>query len=319
VLTLPIALACSVVLDSQMTVEDAGLHARASAVREGLAQRRSALEQRRDISFFKAIRSRYQVIDGGTSAGLLSIQLFTTVLPLVILGFGYFNGFARNVSPGVLFERETNLHGALAQTVRDAFGPSDGLRSSWTILGMAAFLVWGIPMTVMVAGLFAKAWLREPLSFRQRMWRGLLWFVLYLLTLAAHDEIAFGADHQGWLAVLLFCVSLIPTWVFWTFTPALLVRDGGRGVRFLAKAGLAGLVINGVVLSVALRLFFPSLLAGWSGFGSIGVAMAIMGWCGVLGVGWVATACVGAVLWERSAPTDTVLAAEEGAVTAEPG
>ena len=37
--------------------------------------------------------------------------------------------------------------------------------------------------------------------------------------------------------------------------------------------------------------------------------MAIMTWCGVIGIGWVATACVGAVLWERSAPPETVIAA----------
>jgi len=38
--------------------------------------------------------------------------------------------------------------------------------------------------------------------------------------------------------------------------------------------------------------------------------MAIMTWCGVIGIGWVATACVGAVLWERSAPPETVIAAQ---------
>jgi hypothetical protein len=27
----------------------------------------------------------------------------------------------------------------------------------------------------------------------------------------------------------------------------------------------------------------------------------------VIGTGWVITACVGAVLWERSAPSDTVV------------
>ena len=42
----------------------------------------------------------------------------------------------------------------------------------------------------------------------------------------------------------------------------------------------------------------------------MGVAIAIMTWCGVIGIGWVATACVGAVLWERSAPAETVIAAQ---------
>jgi hypothetical protein len=241
---------------------------------------------------------------------VLSVTLFTTVLPLIILGFGYFSGFADNVSVGTLFERELGLYGAMAQMVRDAFGSADALRSSWTILGLAGFLVWGIPMTVTVAGIFARAWRRAPLSFLQRLWRGTCWFVLYLVTLAIHDQVAFGSDHSTPVTFLLICVSLVPTWVFWTLTPALLVRDGARGGRFLAKAGLAGLVIEGVALSVAQRLLFPPMLAGWTGFGPIGVAMAIITWCGVIGIGWVATACVGAVLWERSAPPDTVIAAQ---------
>jgi hypothetical protein len=101
---------------------------------------------------------------------------------------------------------------------------------------------------------------------------------------------------------------LVPTWLFWASTPALLVPGRARGWRFLAKAGLAGAVIE-IVLSVALRLVFPPMLAGWTGFGPIGVAMAIMTWCGVIGIGWVATACVGAVLWERSPPAATVISA----------
>jgi len=30
---------------------------------------------------------------------LVSLELFTTVIPLIIIGFGYFSGFAENVSP----------------------------------------------------------------------------------------------------------------------------------------------------------------------------------------------------------------------------
>jgi hypothetical protein len=105
-------------------------------------------------------------------------------------------------------------------------------------------------------------------------------------------------------------VSLVPIWLFWSATPALLVREGWRGGRFLLKAGLAGVAIQGVVLPVGLRLVFPPMLSSWTGFGPIGVSMAIITWCGVIGISWVVIACLGAVLWERSAPADTVLAAE---------
>ena len=35
--------------------------------------------------------------------------------------------------------------------------------------------------------------------------------------------------------------------------------------------------------------------------------MALLTWCGAVGTGWVVTACVGAVLWERNAPSKTVV------------
>lgn len=112
------------------------------------------------------------------------------------------------------------------------------------------------------------------------------------------------------MRALLFAAALVPVWVFWSLTPVLLVRDGGRGPRYLALAGLAGAVIDGAAIPLAARLVFPPILKGWDGFGPIGVAMALMMWCGVVGTGWVVTACVGAVLWEHTAPTDTVIDSE---------
>lgn len=296
-----------------MDDESTGDHqdpARRAAARVGLGEQYERLLRRRNTAFLPAVARRFKDIDGSSQAGLLSLTLFTTVLPLIILGFGYFSGFAANISVGVLFQRQMGLTGSLGQTVRDAFGSADGLRSSWTVVGLAGFLVWGIPMTSQVAGIFAAAWRRAPLSFSQRVFRGTAWFAAYLVTLAIHDVIAFGSDHPISAEIPLYLVSLIPIWVFWTLTPALLVRDGGRGARFLAAAGLAGLAIDGIILPLLERWVSPALLAGWDGFGAMGVAMAIIIWCGAIAVGWVLTACVGAVLWERYAPTGTVLAAE---------
>jgi hypothetical protein len=84
----------------------------------------------------------------------------------------------------------------------------------------------------------------------------------------------------------------------------------------LALAGLAGVVIDGTILPLAARILFPQLLSGWDGFGPIGVAMALITWCMVMGIGWVVTACVGAVLWERTAPPETVIESQTAEVSA---
>ena len=276
-------------------------------VRHRFEERYHRLIAARRLRPVVAIVQRFRDIDGSTLGILVSVLLFTTVIPLMILGFCYFDGFAENVSPGTIWIRELGLVHPTSDRVRIAFGDSSGLRTNWTFIGVAGFLVWGIPMATTVAGIFAKAWRRAPLNLFARVSRGGVWFFLYLGMIVSRERIAFGGDHAGLTRVVLFAVALIPVWIFWSLTPALLVRDGGRGLGHLALAGLAGVVIDGLAIPLSGRVAFPSLLDGWAGFGPIGVAMALLTWCGVIGTGWVVTACVGAVLWERNAPMQTVL------------
>ena len=126
----------------------------------------------------------------------MAIELFTTVLPLIILGFGYFSGFASDASVGNLFVRQLGLTGTSEQTVRAAFGTSKALQSSWTVAGLAGWLIWGIPMAITVAGMFANAWRREQFTLLQRLGRGSAWFVLYLTMLIVRERIAFGVSHE---------------------------------------------------------------------------------------------------------------------------
>ena len=259
-----------------------------------------------------ALVARFDEIDGGTLGALVSLELFTTVIPLIIIGFSYFSGFADNASPGTVFSRELGLGHPMDERFRAAFGTSSGLKSSWTFIGVAGFLVWGIPMSITIAGIFAKAWRREQFGMGGRLVRGATWFVLYLTMIALRERITFAGDQTASIRVLLFVAALVPVWIFWSLTPVLLVRDGGRGRTYLLLAGLAGVVIGGTILPLAARVFFPPLLSGWDGFGPIGVAMALIMWCGVIGIGWVVTACTGAVLWERKAPSETVIDAQTG-------
>lgn len=275
-----------------------------------LQESRDRLATSRRLGLVKAVAQRFAEIDGGTQSVLVSVQLFTVVIPLMILGFSYFSGFADTASPGTVWIRELGLVEPTSGYVRDAFGDSAGLRSTWSFLGLTAFLVWGIPMAITVAGMFAKAWRREQFGLGQRVARGALWFALYLLMLVLRERIAYGTDAVGVQQILLFLVALVPVWAFWSLTPAVLVRDGGHGLRYMARAGLAGVVIDGIVIPLGGRLLYPPVIDAWTDFGPIGVAMALVTWCSVVGTGWVITACVGAVLWERTAPTDTVVSAQ---------
>ena len=239
--------------------------------------------------------------------GLLAIELFTTIIPLMLIGFSYFNDFSKDASVGNLFVRQLGVEHPLDDTVRSAFGTASGLESTWTIFGLMAFLVWGIPMSITVAAMFAKAWRREQFTHWSTPLARCVWFFLYLAMMVVRERVGFAGSHEGMIRVVFFVAGIVPVWIFWSLSPVLLVRDGGRAFRALMLAGLAGVVIDGITLPIASKLVFPALLQGWTGFGPIGVALTLMTWCGVLGIGWVVTACTGAVIWERTAPAETVI------------
>jgi len=275
--------------------------------RRVLEQRYRRLAESRRLSPALATFERFQEIEGSTLGLLVSVLLFTTVLPLMILGFSYLHGFAENVSPGTVWIREVGLRHPRSDEVRLAFGEAAGLRTSWSFLGVAGFLVWGIPMSMTIAAIYAKAWRRAELPLIQRTVRGSVWFILYLMMVVCRQRIVFSSDHPHGVRVLLFAVALLPVWIFWSLTPVLLIRQGARGWSYLALAGFAGVVIDGIAIPLSARLIFPLLLDGWNGFGPIGVTMALLTWTAVIGTGWVVTACLGAVLWERQAPAQEVV------------
>src|SRR4051794_35437453 len=157
---------------------------RGEVTRARWKERYARLERSRSGGPLVAAVKRFFDIDGLTHCGLLAIELFTTVIPLMILGFSYLSGFAEHESVGNVFINTLGLGGSSANTVRSAFGSSSALRSTWTIFGMASFLVWGIPMPITVASMFAAAWRREQFSLVSRLWRGAVWFLAYLSTLA---------------------------------------------------------------------------------------------------------------------------------------
>ena len=161
-------------------------------VRRRLEESYRRLAEARQVRPVTAVIARFNEIDGGTLGALVSIQLFTTVIPLIILGFSYLTGFADNASPGTVFSRELGLVSPLTEHVRSAFGHSSGLRSSWTFFGVAGFLVWGIPMSITIAGVFAKAWRRRQFGLSGKLWRGVAWFALYLMMITVRERIAFG-------------------------------------------------------------------------------------------------------------------------------
>jgi hypothetical protein len=282
-----------------------------------LAARTQRLATSRGLKLRAAIKTRFGEINGGDLGAALAVSLFTTVVPLILIGFSYASGFSTSLSFGDVLSRQLSLDNTNTALVRAAFGSGASLRSSWTVLGLAGLLVWGIPLAALVARIFAGAWRRERFPFWHEVLRGLGWFACFLASMAATAAIAPRSVNTPIDGVRL-ALSFVPSFVLWTATPAILVRDGDIGWRYYARTGLAGVVIEGFVLRLCARLALPALLSGWVSFGPMGVAMTISTWCSIVAACWITTACVGAVLWERIAPTELVINAQTEPITPDP-
>ncbi len=99
-----------------------------SDVRLRVQDRYRRLAEARRLKPVAAIVARFNEIDGGTLGAMVSVQFFTTVIPLMIMGFAYMRGFADNASPGTLIIRELGLVHPASDHVRSAFGHSSALQ-----------------------------------------------------------------------------------------------------------------------------------------------------------------------------------------------
>jgi uncharacterized BrkB/YihY/UPF0761 family membrane protein len=271
-----------------------------------LEARYERLDESKRLGLFVHATKRLFEIQGPDLAGLLALELFTTIIPLILLGYSWASHFSTDLSFGDQLIRWMDLKGQAADIVRNLFGANANLRQTWTFLGIAGYLVWGIPMSSQVAKTYARAFRRERWPFWTEVWRGSLWFVLFVATQGLTLAVA---RHQNMviLRILMNLAIAVPSFVLWSLSPVILVRNGSAGRKYLAWSGLTGVVLDLLLVRIVLRWVFPRLLNGWVGFGPIGAAMAMMTTCTVIATLWVVNACIGAVLWERTAPPDLVI------------
>lgn len=246
-----------------------------------------------------AVATRFFAVSGLDLGSFIALELFTTVLPILLIGYGRINEFSHDVGIGQLFVDMVGAEGRDAARILREFGKASGIEQVWSVFGLASFLVWGIPMSLTVCRMYAAAWQRPQYSTLQRLWRGAAWFVVYLGVAGVNEEIL-RLSSSLFTAPLLFLAACCCSMLFWGVTPVLLVPKVRPSARLFLTAGLVGAVVNVLILRLVVRVVFPMLLNGWDGFGPVGVAFTIMTWCGALGVVWVAVACAGAVVYERS-------------------
>lgn len=284
-------------------------------LKDQVTARADRLEESKKLGPIVHGTKRFFEIEGLDLAGLLALELFTTIIPLVLLGYSWASGFNENLSFGDFLIKWMDLKGSSASEVQDLFGTSADLKSTWTFVGLTGFLVWGIPMSSQVAKVYARAFKRERWPFWTEVWRGALWFAILLSAEGVAVVIrrtTMDFDHTKVLFILL---ATIPSFILWSVSPLILIRNGTHGWRHMAWCGLVGVVLDTFGARIVMKWLFPNLLDGWVSFGPIGAAMAIMTTTTVIATLWVVTAVLGAVLWERNAPAELVIESQDAVRT----
>ena len=211
---------------------------------KSFAHRLEQLEDSRSLGVPVATTRRFFEIEGLDLAGLLALELFTTVIPLILIGFGWASGFNAQLSFGDMLIKQLELKGAAAEQMHDLFGTGASLKSIWTVFGLGSFLFWGIPMSSQVAKTFGRAFRRRRFSFGREVWRGTVWFVLFLVTQALTLQVSIG-NPDTVAEVAMNLLGLLPSFLLWSVTPVILVRDEFHSFnrdswKYLMWCGLAG-------------------------------------------------------------------------------
>ncbi|HEY4331281.1 MAG TPA: YhjD/YihY/BrkB family envelope integrity protein [Ilumatobacteraceae bacterium] len=262
----------------------------------------------RQLSFPRAVVSRFFKIGGTRQAMLVAFNMFIGFFPLVIIGLAVASKRHPSLSIGDRLVRLIGLSGQTADIIRGAFPSTDRVLLSASVITILSLLLTGLDVAGGVSEAFCRAWDVPPRKGWTSPMRGLAWFGLVMVqffvivVLTRSHGRTFLVQHLVGLPLLLIVV-----YRFWLLTPRLLLNKPlpRRDLRASALVGVAGTAFLAVITQFVLPGWFNSYTRG---FGSVGVAFAVSSFLYVVGIVWILIVVIGAVVWERRAPIADVIA-----------
>ena len=269
--------------------------------------RRERLIAIRAISIPASIIRRFFQIDGIRKAMLMAFNLFISILPLMIITFALVSRVRNRISLSQVFIEQFNLRGETAAVVRGAFPPTRNIIKVASVIAVGSFALSGFDVASVFQRTFADAWNVKHYRGWRGPVRGAVWFVLVFATFAFGQLLQrVPAKHGAWAYALSIPIVLVMHYWFWLLTPRLLLD------KPLAQRDLRPGAILGMIGSTGLWALSLVILPGWfswygRGFGGVGIALAMLSWTYVVSIVWVVIVVISAVMWERSAPIDSVI------------
>jgi hypothetical protein len=254
---------------------------------------------------------RFKKIDGKHLALVISVNLFVAVIPLLIIGYAFLEGFNPHHSVGAQAVENLHLTGSTAQVVRDTFATAQSGKNVALSISLISLLITGLDVSATAQVAFARAFGMSPLRGVQKYLRGAAWLVLLLADTGASLTLrTLVASRPLWFALIAAGVLLVLEFGFFLVSPRLLLdlpfawRDLVPGAAVCTVAGAA---VHAVAV-FSLRNWFGEYGNAYGGFG---IGLALIAAVGIVASFWVWIAAVMGVYWERKAGPASVAAMEE--------
>jgi len=291
----------------------ASFEERSSGAREQAVKRYESLEKSRRIGVLLLTGRRFVEIEGSNLSSLMTLGLFVGFVPLILL--------VMNISTNVqdmsgVVSRRYHLTGATLEMFQQTFSLSAAQRGAASLMTACGFILVAYSVAKTMQTAFCRAWEVEVAPGYRGVLRGAAWFLLSAVPMMLTEGGLALSERGPWMLAVLVPFWLALTFCFWWLTPRLLVNRP-LGWRGLVATAAAGTVVT-LVLRVASRFVIPSWIDYYSSpLGALGAVIAIVFWIWVIAYAWVGIACFGAVMWERTADADRVVAVQLGVADGE--
>ena len=261
--------------------------------RGGVRERKDHIRTWLERLFVWRIWERLLEIEFVDRSVALAGKAFVSFFPLVIVVAAFMPDRIRVSIISVVASR-LGLRGDALSLVQSSFASADDLRKATGILGLILTIFFATSFTTALQRVYVRAWRRPPHSGVDKYWRGVVWLIAMVLSLAMVGGLR-GVAGDGAGVVAWAAAALAINAGFWWFTAWWLLLGDVRA-RVLAPTGvITAIALAGFALSAS--VWMPQMVAkNEAQFGFFGVALALVTWFSGAAICILVGACAGPAL-----------------------
>lgn len=248
------------------------------------------------------VQERYGELHGGEMASAITLSVFLSLLPLLLVGIAVLGFFSAASSKDVAVEAVKRLgldaSSDTASLISEAIHTAESSRKAASVLGLAGLLWTGLGVVNALQYAWNTAWQVPGRGLRDKA-VGLAWLSGAGVLFAGSFILSAASQLLPWYLAPLGILAGLATGVgLWLWTAHTLPnrRVGWRALLPGALVGAAGFEILKLVAS----MIVPRVVASSSDlYGPLGVVFAALGWLLLFGRLVVYSAVIEVVLWEE--------------------